>query len=132
MLGVDEVILNWVNGIIVIEGDLTLLAWMIMVGSIRSILSLSHSPPTLPTDLLNPLQHTCLIVLAFQTEPIIKSNGGCCWHMLTFSILVLNPVYLTIALENIELLKVERTTRFFRVSEEESENWVSWKEVSVN
>lgn len=52
MLGVDEVILNWVNGIIVIEGDLTLLAWMIMVGSIRSILSLylTLSPPSLLTS----------------------------------------------------------------------------------
>lgn len=46
MLGVDEVILNWVNGIIVIEGDLTLLAWMIMVGSIRSILSLYLTLPS--------------------------------------------------------------------------------------
>lgn len=131
MLGVDEVILNWVNGIIVIEGDLTLLAWMIMVGSIRSILSLSHSPPTLPTDLLNPLQHTCLIVLAFQTEPI-KSNGGWCWHRLTFSILVLNPVFLTIALDiEFRILNYWKN-HYFRVSEEESENWESWKEVSVN
>lgn len=49
MLGVDEVILNWVNGIIVIEGDLTLLAWMIMVGSILS-LYLTLPPPSLLTS----------------------------------------------------------------------------------